>query len=80
MTESGFSCARCKEKLVVIMYYTKSNTGFGLMVRPRRISKCANYKPGGSRVCASEGVTKDEALERFQTPGHGPRREVLKDA
>jgi hypothetical protein len=79
VTESGYSCARCKEKLVVIMYYTKTTTGFGLLIRPRRVSKCANYKPGGSRICGAERVTKEEALENFRVPGHGGRREVVKD-
>jgi len=88
VSRSGFSCARCKELLMVVLQHKpggahKDDQGepvgeFGLIVRPRRISKCCNYKPGFSGLgCQAEGVTTQEALAAFVNPGHGPRREVI---
>lgn len=51
---------------------------FVLIVRPRRITKCNNYKPGlADHVCQAQGVTKHEALTNFINPGHGPPRGVI---
>jgi len=80
MTESGYSCARCKEKLIVTFTQSYASGSFMLIVRPRRVSSCHNYKPGlRNRVCQGEGVTKDQALSLFVEPGHGVKREVVRD-
>jgi hypothetical protein len=79
VTESGYSCGLCKEKLVC-MVNRVAGPSFTLLVRPRRLSYCRNYKPGRkNRVCMAEGVTRDEALSRFVEPGQGKRREVVRD-
>jgi hypothetical protein len=88
MSQSGFTCAQCREHLVVVLQHKivglhKDNQGepvgeFVLIVRPRRITKCSKYKPGFSDlVCQAQGVTTHGALAAFVNPGHGPRREVI---
>ena len=88
MSQSGFTCAQCQEQLVLVLQHQtvglhKDNQGepvggFVLIVRPRRITKCSNYKPGSSDlVCQAEGVTTHQALAAFVNPGHGPRRAVI---
>jgi hypothetical protein len=88
VSRSGFSCAQCRELLMVSLQHKpggahKDDQGepvgeFVLIVRPRRITKCCNYRPGFSDlVCQAEGVTTHEALAAFVDPGHGPRREVI---